>query len=177
PWPPQRDAPRQGATYRSAHRNIGRRAGRRVTGPTNALAFDLGQLSLGEIGQFQVVQEQVDKFVAAENEAKRIFAVALARAPTLAAARVRPRKNIALDELLVSGHHHVARAAFAAKARLVHAIDRYTDLATFQDILDVPVLRRFLHRSLNQRLAPTQKALAILQTLATRIQAPVDEVM
>ncbi len=34
---------------------------------------------LGEIGQFQIVQEQVDEFVAAENEAERIFAVALAR--------------------------------------------------------------------------------------------------
>ena len=41
---------------------------------------DLGQLSLGEIGQFQIVQEQVDELVAAENEPERIFAVALARA-------------------------------------------------------------------------------------------------
>ena len=176
PRPPQRDAPRQGAAYRSAHRNIGGRAGCRVTRPANALAFDLGQLSLGEIGQFQIVQEQVDELVAAENEAERIFAVALARAPALAAARVRPRQHVAFDELLVSGQHHVARAALAAKARLVHAIDRDADLAAFQDILDVPVLRRFLHRPLNQRLGPTQKALAILQTLATRIQAPVDDV-
>src|SRR5205814_10710916 len=107
---------------------------------------------------------------------KRIVAVAFARTPALAAARVRPRKNIALDELLVSGQHHVTRAALAAKARLVHAIDRDADLAAFQDILDVPVLRRFLHRPLNQRLRATQKALAILETLATRIQAPVDDV-
>src|SRR6185436_20167471 len=133
-------------------------------------------LSLGKIGQFQIVQEQVDKLVAAENEAERIFAVALARTSPLAAARVRSRKDIAFDELLVSGQHHVARAALTAKARLIHAIDRDTDLAAFQDILDVPVLRRFLHRPLNQRLGPTQKALAILQTLATRIQAPVDDV-
>ena len=119
---------------------------------------------------------QVDKLVAAQNEAERIFAVALARASALAAARVRPRKNIALDELLVSGQHHVARAALAPKARLIHAIDRDTDLAAFQDILDVPVLRRFLHRPLNQRLGPAQEALPILQTLTTRIQAPVDDV-
>src|SRR5207302_843375 len=83
-----------------------------------------------------------------------------ARAPPLATARVRPRKLIALDELLVSWQHHVARAALAAKARLVHAIDGDADLAAFQDILDVPVLRRFLHRPLNQRLRATQKALA-----------------
>src|SRR6266511_4376935 len=83
----RRDAPRQGAAYRPAHRNVSGRAGCCVTRPANALAFDLGQLSLGEIGQFQVVQEQVDKLVAAENEAERIFAVALARPPPLAAAR------------------------------------------------------------------------------------------
>ena len=157
PRPPQRDAPRQGTAYRSAHRNIGGRAGRRVTRPANALAFDLGELPLGEIGQFQIVQEQVDKFVAAENEAERIFAVALARPPSLAAALARPRKHVAFDELLVSGQHHVARAALAAKARLVHAVDRDADLAAFQDILDVPVLRRFLHGPLNQRLGPRRK--------------------
>src|SRR5207244_11662717 len=112
----------------------------------------------------------------AENETKGIFAFALARTPPLAAARVRPRKNIALDELLVSRLHHVARAALAPKARLIHAIDRDADLAAFQDILDVPVLRRFLHRPLNQRLGPTQKALAILERFATRIQPPVDNV-
>ena len=96
--------------------------------------------------------------------------------PALAAALARPRKHIAFDELLVAGQHHVARAAFAAEARLVHAVDRDADLAAFQDILDVPVLRRLLHRPLNQRLCTTQKALAVLQTLAARIQAPVDDV-
>src|SRR5205823_14304111 len=176
PRPPQRDATRQGATYRSADGNVGGRAGRRVARTANALAFDLGQLSLGEIGQFQVVQEQVNKLVATENEAERIFTVALACTGALATARVRPRENIAFDELLVSRQHHVARAALATKLRLVHGIDGDADLAAFQDILDVPVLRRFLHRPLNQRLRATQKALAILETLATRIQAPVDNV-
>src|SRR6185312_8024018 len=96
--------------------------------------------------------------------------------PALATARVRPRKDIAFDELLVSGQHHVARAAFAAKTRLVHAVDRDADLAAFEDILDVPFLRRFLHRPLNQRFCTTQKALAIFQTLAAWIQAAVDDV-
>ena len=77
---------------------------------------------------------------------------------------------------LFPGKHHVARAALAAEARLVHAIERHADLAAFQDILDVPVLRRFLDRTLNQRLGPTQEALAVLETLAARIQAPVDDV-
>jgi len=39
-----------------------------------------------------------------------------------------------------TGKHHVARAAFAAKARFVHAVEWNADLAAFQHILDVAVL-------------------------------------
>jgi hypothetical protein len=39
-----------------------------------------GQLALGQIGQFQVIEEQVDELVAAEHEAERVLAVAFARA-------------------------------------------------------------------------------------------------
>ena len=176
PRPPQRDAPRHGAADRSAHRNIRGRAGCCVTRPADALAFDLGKLSLGEIGQFQIVQEQVDEFFAAQNEAERILAVALAGPLPLPPLWLGPRQHVAFDELLVSGQHHVAGAAFATEARLVHALDRDADLAAFQDILDVPVLRRLLHRALHQRLGPAQEALAVLQTLAARIQAPIDDV-
>ena len=49
------------------------------------------------------------------------------------------RKHVAFDELLVSGKHHVTRAAFAAEARLIHPVEWDADLAAFQHILDVAV--------------------------------------
>jgi hypothetical protein len=50
------------------------------------LAFGLGELALGEVGQFEIVEEKVDKFVAAQNEAERIFAIAFAGIGRYAAA-------------------------------------------------------------------------------------------
>ena len=50
------------------------------------------------------------------------------------------------------------------------------DLATFQHVLDVAILRRFVDRALDQRLGATQKPLTVLKTFAARIQAPIDDV-
>ena len=175
PRPPQCDPARHRPTDGPAHRNIRRRAGGCVTGPADALVFHLGKLSLGEIGQFQVVKEQVDEFFAAQDKPECILAVALTRTTCFSATLAGTRKHVAFDELLVSGQHHIAGAAFATEARLVHPLDRNTHLSAFQDVLDVPVLRRFLHRALHQRLGPAKEALAVLQTLAARIQAPIDD--
>ena len=117
-------------------------------------------------GSSKIVEEQVDEFVAAENEAERIFAVALTRLGCLSAAFAGARKHVAFDEFLVSGKHPVARAAFAAKARFMHPVKRNADLAAFQDIPDVAALRRFLDGAPNQRLGTTQEPLAVLQAFA-----------
>ena len=139
--------------------------------------FAPSKLPLGEIRQFEIVEEQVDKFIAAQNEPERIFTVAFTRLGRSSAAfSSRTRQHVTFDELLVAGKHHVAGAAFAAKARFARPVERDADLAAFQDILDVAVLRRFLDGALNQRLGPTQEALAVLKALAARIQAPIDDV-
>src|ERR1700726_797424 len=140
------------------------------------LAFGLGKLALGEVGQFEIVEEQVDKFVAAQNEAERIFAIAFAGISRSAAAFTpRTRQPVAFDELLVAGKHHVAGAAFAVKARFVHSIEGNADLAALQDILDVAVLGGLLDGALNQRLGTAQKTMAVLQALAAWIQSPIDD--
>ena len=147
-----------------------------VTGPANPLAFRFGQLPLGEVGQFQIVEKQIDEFVAAQHEPERILAVALAGIGSLAAALSGTRQHVALDELLVAGKHHVAGAAFAAEARLIHAVEGDADFAPLEDILDVALLRRLLDGALHQCLGATQKALTVLETLAARIEAPIDDV-
>ena len=141
----------------------------------NALAFDLGKPAFGKIGQFEIVEEQIDKLVAAEDETEAVLPVALTWITRLAAPLPLPRQEVAFDEFLVSRENHVARTALAAKARLVHAVKREADLAAFQDLLDVPVLRRLLDRSLDQGLGPAQESLAVFETLAARIQPPVDD--
>ena len=177
PRPPQRDATRQRAARGAADRNIRRRAGSRITGPLDAFTLRFGQFPLGEVRQLQVVEEQVDEFVPAQHEPKRIFAVAFARIARLAAAFFAgTRQDVTFDELLVSRKHHVARAALAAKARLIHAVERNADLSALQHILDVAVLRRFLDRTSNKRFGTTQEPLTILKTLAARIEPPVNDV-
>ena len=176
PRPPQRDAPRQRAAHGPADRDVGGRAGRGIAGALDALALGLRELALGEIRQFEIVEEQIDELVAGEHEAERVLAVAFARAAVLARRPGRTRKIVALDELLVPGQHHVARSAFAAETRLVHAVERDSDFAALQDILDVPVLRGLLDGALNQGLGPTQEPLPVLKTLAARIQPPVNDV-
>ena len=177
PRPPQRHAARQRARNRAAYRDVGRRAGGRVAGALQPFAFGLRQLPLGEIRKLQVVEEQVDEFLAGQHEAERVLTVALSRLLRLAAtALVRARQNVTFDKLLVAGQHHVAGAALATKARLIHAVEGDGNLAAFQHILDVAILRRLLDRALDQRLGPSQEALAVLQALAARIKAPIDDV-
>ena len=139
PRPPQCDPARHRPATVRLTEIFARRAGRGVTRPADAFAFHLGKLALGQVGQFQVVEEQIDEFLAAQDEAECILAVALTRATGLAAALAGARQHVAFDELLVSGQHHVAGAALATETRFVHPLDRDGDLPALQDILDVRV--------------------------------------
>src|SRR6202140_5037132 len=151
--------------------------GGRVAGPAKSLDFGFGELPLGEVRQFEIVEEQVEKFVTAQEETESIFTVAFTPVGgPFSAAFARTRKHVTFDVFLVSGKHHVARAALAAKARLIHPIKGYADLAAFQDILDIAVLRGLLDGALNERLGTAQEALAVFKAFAARIQAPIDDV-
>ena len=83
PRPPQGNAARHRELHRAAHRDIGRRTRGRIAGALKPLAFGFGELALGEIRQFEIVEEQVDEFVARQHEAEIVLAVALARLPNL----------------------------------------------------------------------------------------------
>src|ERR1700676_4948984 len=96
------------------------------------LAFCLSQLSLGEVRQFEVFEEQIDKLVAAQHETEGIFTVPFAWPGRLSAAFARARKHVAFDKLLVAGKHHIAGSALSAEARLSHPVQRDADFAAFQ---------------------------------------------
>ena len=118
------------------------RASRRsISGAVDTLAFRFRKFTLGEIRQFKVIEEQVDELVPAQNKPERILTVALTRLVTaLSATPTLSWRDAAFDRLLVAREYHVARSALAAKARLVHTIERNAYFSAFQDILDVAVL-------------------------------------
>src|SRR5260370_14728530 len=120
------------------------RAGGRVAGSLERIAVRFRQLAFGEVRQFEIVEEQVDKFITAQNETERIFALALTRGGRSSAAFTRTRKHIAFDEFLVSRKHHVACAAFASQSRLIHPVDQNADLAAFPAVPRLPRLPRLL---------------------------------
>jgi len=107
------------------------------------LAFRLGKLRFGEIGQLQVVEEQIDEFVAAQNEAKASSLSpvpgALCRPP---AAFARTRQDVASMNFLLPGSTMSRVPALAAKTWFMHPIEWDRDLAPSQHIPDVPVFRR-----------------------------------
>ena len=140
------------------------------------LAFRFSKLALGEVRQFEIVEEQVEKFIAAQNEPECIFTVAFTRLGRSSATFARTRKYVAFNEFLVSWKHHVARTDVAAEAWFVHPVEWDVDLAAFQDIPDVAVLRGFFDGALNQRLGTAQKPLAVFKAFTARVQTPVNDV-
>src|SRR6185295_7389371 len=75
--------------------------------------------------------------------------------------------------------HEIALAALLgieAEFRFARTLRRDADLAILRDVGDAGILQRLLHRLADLRARAADKALAIGQALALRIEAPVDEV-
>src|SRR6185295_15512582 len=75
--------------------------------------------------------------------------------------------------------HEIALAALLgieAEFRFARTLRRDADLAILGDVGDAGILQRLLHRLAYLRAGAADKALAIGQALALRVQAPVDEV-
>ncbi len=126
----QRYAPLQCQPHGAVDRDVRWRARDRVAGATRRLVFGLGQAALGEIGQFEIVEEDIEEFLAGEDEAERILALPFARLLGTAAALVRARQHVAFQELLVAGQDVIVHPAWpAVEARLIHSIEWNADLA------------------------------------------------
>src|SRR5262245_37762002 len=62
------------------------------------------------------------------------------------------------------------------KPLLNHSVERDADLPALQHVADLAALRGLLHRPLHQSLGPAQEPLTVLEALAARVQAPIDDV-
>ena len=114
----QRDAPRQAVAHRArSARGWPASPARQVANSRRGASSRLGvdHPALGQVGQFEVFEEQVDEFVARQREAEIVLALAVRAAFRAAAARaaLRARDGVALDVLLVAGQQMVADAAAA----------------------------------------------------------------
>src|SRR5262249_38300913 len=160
-------------------RQIGRRAGHRVAGAAPLLAVERRHALLGEVGKLEIIEEQVDEFLARQDEAEIVLAAAIGAAfgAATAAPTARPLDRVALDEPVVAGKDIVLGAglAVAAERRLAHTVDRDRDLAALVEPLDVAFLGAVPDRPLHQGLGAPQKPLSVCEAFSTRIEAPVDD--
>ena len=63
--------------HRPSQRKVRRGSRRRVTGAPHSFFLSADHSSLGEIGQFQVIQKNAQKFVAGKNESECILLIVL----------------------------------------------------------------------------------------------------
>jgi hypothetical protein len=64
------------AAHRADHADVGRNAGLGEAGPHPLVFVDPGELGLDQIGQFEVVEEDVEELVARDREDKLVEALA-----------------------------------------------------------------------------------------------------
>ena len=133
---------------------------------------------LGEVGKLQVVEKEIEKLVAGQHEAEIVLALPVVATGCAAASAGRPVDRVAFDETLVAGQDVIVHAAFAGppEAGFADTVGRDRDLSSPFEIGDVPITRGLAYGPLNLRFGPAQKALAIGQTLAPWVKAPVDDV-
>ena len=77
--------------HRPVQRDVGGRAGHGVAGAPQPLRLRHRQPALGEVGQFEVVEEDVEEFLARQHEAELVLAAAALAGPGAAAALARFR--------------------------------------------------------------------------------------
>ena len=177
--PRQGDAARQAVAHGARQRQVGRRARDRIAGPGHALDRGGGEAPLDQVGQFEVVEEEVEIFLLCQNEAEFVLARPVRRAlgARPAAARGVTRDGVTFEELLVARQQAFALPAGrgAPEARLAHPVERDPDLAALVEVLDAPLLAALAHGLLDERLGAAEEALAVRQALSSGIEASVDD--
>jgi len=111
--PAQRDAARQRVSHGACERHVGGRPGGGVAGAAERCGIGAGQPLLGEVRQFEIVEEQVEIFLARQHETEIVLARSvLGPLPAGAATTLRiARDGVALDELPVAREQPFACSA------------------------------------------------------------------
>ena len=178
--PAQRKAPAEAVAHGAADIDVGRRArGGEPRAPW--LEGDrFLQVQLDHVGQFEILEEQVEELFARQHEAEIVLAVAVAGLALAGTARAALaagfRQPVAGDEFLVARQDMVAPATAGRvlEARLGRALDRNAHRMVAVDVSDLAGRDLVVDDALEFVARPPQEALAIAQALVLRIQAPID---
>ena len=176
---PQRDAPAEALAHGAGVVEPGGRAVHGEAGARHLGRLQVLELDLDQVGQLEIVEEQVEELFLGQREGELVLALAvvdaLAAAP--AAAALRLGDLVADLVLLVAGQHVVARAGVAAEreGRLAQALGADRDLLGALGLRDLARLQRVPDGLANLGLGPAQEALAVAEALGFRIETPIDD--
>ena len=176
------DAPADGAAHRAHHVQV---VGRAVAAVAGALALPFrrfGELRAHQVGQRQVLEEDLHELFLAQAEDEVVLAFAgiagLALAAARTAAALGPLDAVAADEVLVARMHHLADAALAvAEDRLAQVLLRDVHLLAALDVADAAPVDGALHRLAHLLLVAAQEALAVADRLVLAGRASVDDAL
>jgi hypothetical protein len=142
----------------------------------------LGQRGAHQVGQGQVLEEDLHELFLAQREDEVVLTLAaVAGIPLPAAlplAALRFANAVAAHVLAVAGVHHLAAAAFTmVEHRLGQIPLRDADVLALFQLTDAAAVDGALHRLAHLRLVATQKALTVADGLVLARQPPVDDVL
>ena len=163
--------------HRPSQRKVRRGSRRRVTGAPHSFFLSADHSSLGEIGQFQVIQKNAQKFVAGKNKSECILLIVLGThgAAGIFLAVFRAVYEIAFNIFAIAWQDYIATVApHMLEIRLPRAFRRDRNFAGPFQVADGSISRGVANRALHHFLCAPQEALTIFKALASRIQAAID---
>src|SRR5699024_6338810 len=109
----EREAPAEGVLHRAAHVEIPRCAAHRDPGPARLGRYHLRQRALDHVGKLEILEEDIEEFLAREGEDEIVLARPVRRAlpAATAAAPAGFLDPVAGPEMLVAGQDPLAPAA------------------------------------------------------------------
>ncbi len=177
--PPQRHAPAQALAHGAGAVEAGRGPVAGVAGARQLRRLQVLELDLDEVGQLQIVEEQVQELFLGEREGELVLALAVGTALAAAPAPAALGFGDLVADLvfLVARQHVVVLAGVAAEREggLAQALRADGDLLRALGLGDLARLERVLDRLADLGLGAAQEALAIAEALGFRIEAPVDD--
>ncbi len=180
--PLQPDAPRHRPPHGARQIQRRRRAVHGKPAAHRRRHVGIDDLAFHQVGQFQVLEEQFQEFVARQHEPECVLAAAapgaLAGAAALAAATGRPRQLVAGREPGVAGQHDRARAVgeHGVERRLVQHVGGNFHRLVLADRADAAALHRVACGLLQHGAGALQQAPPVRHALAAGVGSAIDDV-
>ena len=176
----QHQAPADAVAHGAQHIEVRRGAVARIAGAARFGGVGLLDRRLDQVGQFEVVEQQIEELAARQGEDEIVGAFAvlgafLAGAVTAALGRF--RYPVSGHEFLVARKHPFAVAAGVAMAepRFADAARRDRNLAAVAGVDDAALVDRLVDGPLDLLAGAPQKPLAVAETFIPRIEPPIYE--